>query len=157
MADQHGGYRRPEHPAPASGPGRLAKRTDGGPGQKLRVPTGLPYGDAQALHAQESTAAMSDTPMAKAADIPSAQPAAAAGAPPQLPPFGGATARPGEPVTHGVDIGAGGGPEALAPFPGMPSPAAGTGWMTSLLQRLSATDTTGLFGRLLTAAESRNA
>ena len=26
-----GGYRKPERPASASGPGRLSKRTDGGP------------------------------------------------------------------------------------------------------------------------------
>ena len=44
MPNGHGGYRKPEHPAPASGPGRLSKRTDGGPGQKLANYTGLDYG-----------------------------------------------------------------------------------------------------------------
>lgn len=31
MTDGRGGYRRPTNPAPASGPGALSQRTDGGP------------------------------------------------------------------------------------------------------------------------------
>lgn len=153
---QHGGYRRPQNPAPASGPGRLSRRTDGAPGQKLEAPTGMPYGDHQALMAQERTSAMSQSPSVAPAQIPAPQ-EGPAGAPPELPPLGAPTDRPDEPVTHGVAIGPGGGPEALMPGPMQPSAAAGTGQMTALLQRLSAADTTGILGQLMTAAQSRNA
>jgi hypothetical protein len=44
-----GGYQAPRNPAPVSGPGKLSKRTDGGPAQALMTPTGLPYGEAGAL------------------------------------------------------------------------------------------------------------
>ena len=51
-----GGPRQPANPAPVSGPGALSARTDGGPGSKtqpIRKPTGLGYGEAGALEAQQ--------------------------------------------------------------------------------------------------------
>ena len=39
----------------------------------------------------------------------------------------------------------------------LPTPAQGTGQMTALLQRLSSTDTTGILGQLMQAAQARNA
>lgn len=156
MANGHGGYRKPEHPAPASGPGRLSRRTDGGPTQKLSVGTDLPYGDREATLNAERTAGMAAADTVKPAQVPSG-PQAGASAPPQFSPLDAPTARPDEPVTHGVDIGAGGGPDVLAPFPAVASPATGTGTMTAMLTRLAATDTTGILGRLLQAAAARNA
>lgn len=47
IAGQHGGYRRPGNPASVSGPGALAKRTDGTPA--IGSAGGEDYGEAQAL------------------------------------------------------------------------------------------------------------
>lgn len=54
--DRRGGYQRPDNPAPVSGPGRLSERTDGGPGQPIRVPSGGRYGERQALVNQQQAA-----------------------------------------------------------------------------------------------------
>jgi len=54
-----GGKKRdttPRDPAPVSGPGALSRRTDGGPSQPIRTPTGLPYGDRQALEESQRAA-----------------------------------------------------------------------------------------------------
>ena len=103
MARRRGGNQRPAKPAAVSGPGAMSARTDG------RVPqvqyTGLPYGQNQAVNAQQSAVPMS----------PGSQGAAAGGSPSPAggPPAFGAggvfspTERPGEPLTAGVDWGAG--------------------------------------------------
>lgn len=121
MANGHGGYRQPEHPAPTSGPGRLARRTDGGPGQALRVPTGGSYGDAQAMDSIQRSAAMN---LAPGALTPGAGSSVPPGPPVPVTPFGAPSSRPGEPVTSGASVGAGPGPESL----GLPTP-------TQLLQQ----------------------
>lgn len=97
MANGHGGYRRPENPAPVSGPGKFSKRTDGGPGdsQPIRYVPGMEYGGGQELM-----------------DLQAGAPMAAEGAPPRLA-FDAPTERPDEPVTHGAPVGAGAGPEVL--------------------------------------------
>lgn len=148
MANGHGGNRTPANPAPASGPGRLSKRTDGGPGQKLQTPTDQPYGAREELLQQERSA-----PMSQADSVQPAQVQAPAGAPPFAGgEFGAPTQRPGEPITHGADIGPGGGPEVL----GMSAPGAmPTGYITNMLQALSATDTTGTLGKLYLIAKQR--
>lgn len=109
-----GGYQAPSSPAPVSGPGALSARTDGGPGQPVRVPTGGAYGEAKALREQQQAA-----------------PLAAGGNPA---PLGGSrrpvdpsvmqdpfrpTDRPGEPGTAGIPMGAGpsGPPRLLADDP----------------------------------------
>lgn len=66
MANGHGGYREPARPAPASGPGRYAKRTDGGPAQKLRRMTGGSYGEGQAMDELQRAAPMGATTPASA-------------------------------------------------------------------------------------------
>lgn len=92
-----------------SGPGRLSKRTDGGPAQKLRPVTGGGYGDNKSINDLQASA-----PMA-AAGGPALQSAPAS--PPREPvdviPFGAPTQNPNEPVTAGNPLGAGVGPEAL--------------------------------------------
>ena len=67
MPNGHGGYREPSKPAPASGPGRYAKRTDGGPVQKLRKMTGGSYGEGQEMADIQRGAAMGGTRPASAA------------------------------------------------------------------------------------------
>jgi hypothetical protein len=100
---EHGGYRQPANPAPVSGPGRLSKRTDGGPGnakQPVRWVSGLPYGEGKEMMDLQGAAPMSAAPSTP------------------LVSFDAPTDRPNEPVTTGNPMGAGAGPEALpAPAP----------------------------------------
>ena len=51
-----GGYRKPENPAPSSGPGALSQRTDGGPAQGAKYIPGLPYGQGQETYAKQTAA-----------------------------------------------------------------------------------------------------
>lgn len=110
MAGQHGGYRQPSNPAPVSGPGALSKRTDGGPldGQtpKTQAPKYMPdlgYGKGGENMANEQAAPLAGNPTP---DMPTPvmQPAV---------PFSAPTQRPMEPVTSGIDMGAGAGSEAI--------------------------------------------
>lgn len=100
MADNRGGYRKPENPAPVSGPGALSQRTDGGPTQGAKYMSGMPYGEN--TYDQQTAA-----PMAAAAPMPAA---------PVLPPMlslNDETQRPDEPLTAGLDIGEGPGSEVM--------------------------------------------
>ena len=67
MAEGHGGKRTPSRPAPASGPGRYAKRTDGGAVQKLRDIEGGSYGEGKAMDELQRAAPMGGTAPASAA------------------------------------------------------------------------------------------
>lgn len=99
---QQGGYRKPENPAPMSGPGVLSQRTDGGPAQGAKYISGLPYGQGQETYNQQTAA-----PMAAAQPAPPA---------PTLPPMmslNDPTQRPDEPLTAGLDIGEGPGSEVM--------------------------------------------
>lgn len=155
MANGHGGYRKPTHSAPVSGPGALSKRTDG---QVKAAPTGMAYGDHQQLMAQESTAPMSANPSTPTPNI-SAPQSAPGGAPaqpgPPLVPLGAPSQRPNEPVTHGVDIGAGAGSEVLPMQHTGAFQAAGP--MTQMLGQLSASDQSGVLSTLLQFARSQGA
>jgi len=94
---QQGGYRKPENPAPVSGPGALSQRTDGGPTQGAKYRPGMPYGEN--TRAQQTAA-----PMAGKAEP----------APMEMPtPLMAPSSRPNEPVTNGIDMGPGAGSEAL--------------------------------------------
>ena len=142
-----GGYQAPRNPAPASGPGRLSQRTDGGPSQKLMTPTGLDYGEAGALDAQEHAAPMSQTPSVPT--MPVGGPPAA----PELVGLADPSNRSGEPVTAGSPLGPGPGPEALArPFTAV---AETYGPLTQLLSSLSASDATGALAALMLEAQRR--
>lgn len=107
-----GGYRKPSKPAPASGPGRLSRRTDGGPGQKLRDLPNAEYGEGAAFAEAQSGAALN---LADGALTPSTSGV------PQMPvevtPFGAPTQMPGMPVTSGAALGPGAGMEALGLVP----------------------------------------
>ncbi len=113
MANGHGGQRTPSSPAPVSGPGSLSRRTDSGPGQPVRVPTGGAYGDATQLRQIEQGA-----PMGASAGAQAPVPGLLAGLSlPAGPGLGAPTQQPDTPVTDGAASGPGAGPEAL----GIPS------------------------------------
>lgn len=109
-----GGYRKPAHPAPVSGPGALSQRTDGNAASKqpVRPVTGLPYGAGQDLQRTQAAAPMSASPGGNA-PAAGALGGGGAGAPPQRTPFGAPSTQPGVPVTDGAAGGPGAGPEAL--------------------------------------------
>jgi hypothetical protein len=100
-----GGYRKPGNPAPVSGPGKLSRRTDGGPMQGPKVAPGGKYGERKAMQEMQSAA-----PMAASQRQPNKVPL------PNITPLTAPTSRPDEPVTAGVPMGPGPGPEALGPI-----------------------------------------
>lgn len=109
-----GGYQAPASPAPASGPGRLSRRTDRGPAQPIRQIPGGSYGDRQEL-----TQLQQASPLAQTPSLPSAS-SGGGGAVPQAPsvmpiPLSAPTTRPDEPITAGAALGPGPGLEALGP------------------------------------------
>lgn len=102
-----GGYQAPNNPAPVSGPGQLSKRTDGSPGQPIRVPTGGSYGEATNLENLQQAA-----PLASSGG--GAVPSLLGGLPlPQGAGFDQGTTMPGVPVTDGADLGPGASSSAL--------------------------------------------
>lgn len=108
MAKQQGGYRRPSNPAPVSGPGKLSRRTDGGPSSKSAVQGvremsgGGKYGERKALEEAQAGAPMQGNPIQvqtpAMAAMPSREPAVGLFDP---------TQRPNEPVTSGLSVGPG--------------------------------------------------
>jgi hypothetical protein len=101
-----GGYRKPENPAPMSGPGALSQRTDGGPSQPATYISGLPYGEGQKTYDQQTSAPMAGS------NIPQPKP--------QLPeptPLMAPTQRPDEPITAGINSGPGPGSEVMMDRP----------------------------------------
>lgn len=103
-----GGYQQPQRPAAVSGPGALARRTDGGPGQPVRVAPDedRAYGERKALVEQQQAAPMAVDPrleqtVARGVFTP--------------------TERPGDPPTAGMPFGPGPGPTDgyLPPDPDM--------------------------------------
>ena len=102
---QQGGYRKPNNPAPVSGPGSLSQRTDGGPTQPATYIPGLPYGQGQETYSNQVAAPMAGNPIPQM-EMPT--------------PLMAPTARPSEPITAGVDIGSGPGSEAK---PKLPNPS----------------------------------
>jgi hypothetical protein len=160
MANGHGGPRTPAKPAPVSGPGALSKRTDGGPGHPTQVLSAAPdqaYGEKKAqMDAQRLAPMGAATPPPPTPQPQSAPQGGGGGAMPQYSgaPLNAPSQRPSEPVTTGVDVGPGADSSALGI---LPNPAQGTGQMTALLQRLSSTDTTGILGQLMQAAQAKGA
>jgi hypothetical protein len=105
---QQGGYRKPENPAPVSGPGALSQRTDGGPTQGAKYMPGMPYG--QNTYDQQTAA-----PMAAGQPMPPVPPM-------EMPtPLMAPTSRPDEPITTGIDRGPGAGSEVMFDRPSPPS------------------------------------
>lgn len=145
-----GGYQAPRNPAPASGPGRLSRRTDGGPAQKIMTPTGLPYGDAGASSATQHAAPLSQSPSVPTAPVGGDGGQSQDG--PQVVGFGEPTQMPGQPVTSGAALGAGPGPEALR---GGMDAVSSYGPLADMLSQLSASDATGSLSALMMEAQRR--
>jgi len=100
-----GGYRQPSNPAPVSGPGALSKRTDGGATEGMTQPaqyiSGLPWGEGQSTYDQQTSAPMAGSQSMIPDVVPLSEP----------------SMRPREPITSGIDLGAGVGSEALMSLP----------------------------------------
>lgn len=134
-----GGYRQPSNPAPYSGPGALSKRTDGGAIEGMQPPAtqppkymaGLGYGEGGNMEQQ------SGAPMA-GNDIPAM--------PIPMTPLTAPTMRPEEPITAGINLGAGPGVEAMPVMPNIVNSA------SNVLRRIAQFDPSGdaelLFRRL---------
>ena len=101
---EQGGYRKPNNPAPVSGPGALSQRTDGGPSQGATYISGLPQGEGQATYDQQVAAPMAGDPI----------PQSSLG---DVTPLFAPTNRKDEVITSGVDIGDGPGSMALGKLP----------------------------------------
>lgn len=109
MTAPRGGYRQPTHPAPVSGPGRLSRRTDGGPSQPVRSIPNPDYGEQATFRADQQAAPMASTPGADAGSGIPVTPADLS----QVVGLNAPSSRPGEPVTAGADAGPGPGSEIL--------------------------------------------
>jgi hypothetical protein len=111
MAENRGGYRKPENPAPVSGPGKYSKRTDGGPAdtkQAQQKITGMGYGENKDLNEIQAQGPLAAAPSAPSIpSIPSVMPT------PSVVPLTEATQRPQEPLTAGLNFGPGVGSEML--------------------------------------------
>ena len=99
---QQGGYRKPNNPAPISGPGALRQRTDGGGTQPATYIPGLPYGQGQETYNNQVAAPMAGNPIPQM-EMPT--------------PLMAPTARPNEPITSGINMGDGPGSEAMGRLP----------------------------------------
>lgn len=136
-----GGYQKPAHPAPVSGPGAMSKRTDGGAGpmQGAKYVSGLPYGQGQEFQDVQQMAPMEAAPATPSAGSVGAAPAQL-GQMGQTPvPLTAPTQRPYEPVTSGVDHGPGPGSEVLPRAQQFQNPYS----LAASLQPLLQHDTTG--------------
>ena len=112
MAEGRDGYRRPNNPAPVSGPGAMSRRTDG---QGAMYMAGGEYGEGQEMMDLQTSA-----PMSQATEARATAPRARGGrqvvreemARPT--PLFAPSERPDEPITAGAPFGPGPGPaEAL--------------------------------------------
>lgn len=101
---EHGGYRKPAHPAAVSGPGKLSRRTDGQPNMQLPNPS---YGEQSQFQSIQSGA-----PMAKAPPIATPSSASAPASSPIVP-LSAPSQEPDTPVTAGSQYGPGPGPSSL--------------------------------------------
>lgn len=145
MANGHGGPRTPRQPAPASGPGSLSKRTDGGPAQVNAQLSNPGYGEQAEFQAIQSGA-----PMAAAPPVPSAQQQGMGGGADVLPPapplpLTADTERPDEPITYGASFGPGPGPNG----------SRSTGRVSDILARLMHNDESGAFQDLYEIARRK--
>ena len=141
-----GGYRKPNNPAPVSGPGSLSQRTDGGPAdtQAARYISGLPYGEGQEMMNIQQSAPLAAAPSIEQSSMPSGLASAAAS---PIIPLNAPTQMPDQPITFGSNYGPGPGPSVL----GLSSPAERT--VSQILAELAQYDTTGEVNALRERAE----
>ena len=121
MAEQHGGKRTPRNPAPVSGPGKLSRRTDGGPAQVNAQMTGMGYGENKDFMQIQEGASMAASPRSRgAAQAPQGNPMGAIGG---GNPLFSETQRPDEPVTAGANFGPGAGASRMQARPNVNNPS----------------------------------
>ena len=94
---QQGGYRKPNNPAPISGPGALSQRTDGGGTQPARYMSGLAYGQGQARMQQQTSAPLAGNPVAASSQVTTGIKL------PPITPLTAPTQRPDVPITNNLD------------------------------------------------------
>lgn len=150
-----GGYQRPTSPAPVSGPGSLSQRTDGGPAQGAKYVAGMPYGEGADFMDIQSMAPMEAAPRMPSASSVGASPRQIADADSEseinLVPLNAPSQRPNEPVTAGVDVGAGPGSDVLPRNVVAQNPYS----LAASLQPLLEHDTTGDIAMLYRLAVNR--
>jgi hypothetical protein len=141
---EHGGYRRPDNPAPVSGPGRLSRRTDGGPQQNVAQLPNARYGEGAEFEALQAAAPMSATGLTQPAPAGGGMDIGAllGGGPGVAPPvpLTGQSERPMEPLTAGAPIGPGPGPSAVVRAP--------VNRLSDMLERMLENDLTGEIGEM---------
>ena len=99
-----GGYRKPNNPAPVSGPGALSRRTDGGPVQAAKeMSAGGKYGERKELMELQQGAPMQGNPTPS---MPTPAPTIATPRQPITNLFA-PTEMPDEPITAGAPVGPG--------------------------------------------------
>lgn len=145
MAEQHGGKRTPRNPAPVSGPGRMSRRTDGGPQQTTVPMTGMGYGENADFNEMQSGAPLAAAPTVSTTRTrnmsPTGQRAAAT-------PLFAPTQRPDEPITAGMPFGPGPGP---TPYP-TPVPTSARPKLSDTLTKIASTTGDPSVTRLLDVA-----
>lgn len=99
MGDNRGGYRKPNNPAPVSGPGALSQRTDGSPSQPATYIRGLPQGEGQATYDQQVAAPMAGVEAPVERELP------------PIVPLSAPTQFPNQPISYGSNWGEGPGPD----------------------------------------------
>lgn len=104
-----GGYRKPANPAPVSGPGKMSRRTDGGPAQRMAQLPDAGYGEQATYRSDQAGAPMAAAGGPEDAGGVPVTPADLSG----VVGLGEPSRRPEEPVTAGAAAGPGVGPEAL--------------------------------------------
>ena len=131
MAERQGGYRKPNKPAPVSGPASLSKRTDDGRKQAVRYMAGGQYGEGKRILEQQQGAPMAGkpqvTPGLRSRQLSADQP---------ITPLFAPTRSPEEPLTTGIDVGPGMGSEILQQRPSAPT-------LFDVLNQLMENDVTG--------------
>lgn len=110
MADKRGGYRKPNRPAPVSGPGALSRRTDSQPTR--RIPDAQ-YGEQSAMQSIQAGAPMAGNALGPGGASPSPMMPPGGGSGADVVPFGAPSGRSDEPITAGIDMGAGPGSASL--------------------------------------------
>lgn len=149
MANGQGGMRRPNNPAPVSGPGALSRRTDGGPQQQTQPMTGMGYGENADYNEMQQSAPLAAATSAKSPAVKSRE-AKTTGkrAGSSAVPLFSETQRPEEPVTAGASVGPGPG---YQPMPGIRP----TNSLAETLEKLLQYDDSGDIAEFYQLAVSR--
>jgi hypothetical protein len=146
MKMARGGMRTPRNPAPVSGPGRLSRRTDGGPQQTTQPMTGMAYGENVEFNEMQASAPLAATPPAAGRAAPMG---AAGGSGFRSEPLFAPTAFPEEPVTAGANFGPGDGP------PMIPQQSRPTQSLVNTFRKIESYTSDPKIARLISILEAR--